>query len=124
MHAFLGLDLGTSSVKGVVVAADDGEVLARPERPLALIEEEPLAAAQDPLEWWTASAQVLLDLAEAARAADAQPLGLGLTGQKHALLPLGEDGRPLALAVLWCDGRAQSECDEIHEKFGRSTLGK
>jgi xylulokinase len=124
MHGFLGLDLGTSSVKGVLVAADDGEVLARSERSLALLEEEPLAAEQDPLEWWRAASAVLLDLAESARVGGVEILGLGLAGQKHALLPLDEKGLPLARAVIWCDGRARDECDEIHEKAGRSALGR
>lgn len=124
LDAFLGLDLGTSSVKGVLVAADDGEVLARSERPLELLEPEPLAAEQDPHAWWRASAAVLLDLAEAARSLSARPLALGLTGQKHALLPLDAEGRPLSRAVLWCDGRAQAECVEIHAKAGRSALGR
>jgi xylulokinase len=124
LSAFVGLDLGTSSVKGVVVAADDGEVLARSERALALIEDEPLAAEQDPQDWWRAASAVLLDLAEAARAADVKLLGLGLTGQKHTLLPLDAAGRPLQRAVLWCDGRAQAECVEIHARAGRSALGR
>ncbi|MCC7138205.1 MAG: xylulokinase [Planctomycetes bacterium] len=124
LDTFLGLDLGTSSVKGVLVAADDGEVIARSERSLHLAEPEPLAAEQDPHDWWNACAAVLLDLAVAARSLSARPLALGLTGQKHALLPLDAEGRPLARAVLWCDGRAHPECVEIHAKVGRSALGR
>lgn len=120
-ETFVGLDLGTSAVKGVVVDAADGTVRARAERPLALLEPAPLAAEQDPEAWVAAASAVLRELAAAA--AGTTPLALGLTGQKHALVALDAAGRPLAPAVLWCDGRAVEETAEVHARAGRA-LGR
>ena len=61
--AFLGLDLGTSSVKGVLVDGATGAVLAEAERPLALVEVGVLGAEQDPEAWWAAASAVLRELA-------------------------------------------------------------
>ena len=124
MDAFVGLDLGTSSVKGVLAAADDGATIATAERPLALLQPEPLAAEQDPEAWWTASCEVLRELTGRAAAQGVSLLGLGLSGQKHALLPLGDGDRPLCDAVLWCDARAVLETAEAHARVPRAALGK
>ncbi len=118
---YVGLDLGTSAVKGVLVDAD-GRTLATAERALELLEPTLLAAEQDPEAWWARSAEVLRDLASAAD--PARVAGIGLTGQKHALLALDADERPLAPAVLWCDGRATSETEEVHARVDRTTLGR
>ncbi len=121
--AVFGIDLGTSAVKGVLVAAATGEVLAEAERPLELVEVGALGAEQDADAWWAATVAVLQELAGAAAAQHVRPRALGLTGQKHALLPLDAAGRPLHRAVLWCDGRALEETAEVHARAGR-LLGK
>jgi xylulokinase len=117
---FLGLDVGTSSVKGVAVDGA-GRVLAQAERPLPLSGPEPLAAEQDAEDWWERSVEVLRELAAAA---GARVRALGLTGQKHALLPLDREGRALRPAMLWCDGRAAPEAREAERRVGRAALAR
>ena len=124
MDAFVGLDLGTSSLMGVLVNAVDGTTLATAERALELLEPEPLAAEQDPEAWWRAACEVLRELAAFAASSDVRAIGLGLTGQKHALLPLGDGDRPLQDAVLWCDARSTLETAEAHARAPRAMLGK
>lgn len=108
---FLGLDIGTSSVKGVATTAH-GRVLCEARESLVLLSEEPLAAEQDPESWWQASVAVLRTLA--AGVPDTRDVtAIGLTGQKHALLALDADDRPLGRAILWADGRAHAEAEEL-----------
>ena len=116
----LGLDLGTSSVKGVLVA-EDGEVVASAERALTLDEPEPGGAEQDPDAWWLAARETI---AELAATPSTWVTAVGLTGQKHAFLPLDAAGRPLCKAVLWCDGRATAEAQQAEDAIGRTALGK
>jgi xylulokinase len=116
----LGIDLGTSSVKGVLVA-DDGTVVASAERALALEESEPGAAEQDAGVWWVAARETI---AELVATPSTWVTAVGLTGQKHAFLPLDAAGKPLCKAVLWCDGRATTEATQAEEAIGRSALGK
>ncbi|MHC5011267.1 MAG: xylulokinase [Planctomycetota bacterium] len=109
-RGFLGLDLGTSAVKALLVD-EAGASLAAAERPLRLHRGSALAAEQDAGVWWEAAA-------EASRACLAEASGthvaaVGLTGQKHALLPVDAAGTPLARARLWADGRAAAEAAVI-----------
>lgn len=112
--AFLGLDLGTSSLKALLVDGD-GRALAEASERIALVSERPLQAEQDADAWWTAAVAAIR--ACLAGAPEARVRAIGLTGQKHALLPLDEEHRPLHPAVLWADGRATEECDEVRAVF-------
>lgn len=117
---YVGLDLGTSSIKGVLVD-EGGHILAAAERPLVLDTPEPLAAEQDPADWWRASCEVLR---EVVAGNERRVAVLGLTGQKHAFLPLDSAGKPLGKAVLWCDGRAAEEALDAERRVPRRELGK
>jgi xylulokinase len=111
MTRLVGLDVGTSSAKGVVID-ETGAVLAEAERAYPLSTPRPGWAEQDPEDWWRAAEAVLAQLR--AEAAD----GIGLTGQMHGLVVLGADERPLRPAILWNDGRSQPQCDAIEASLG------
>jgi xylulokinase len=111
----LGLDIGTSSAKGVVID-ETGAVLAEAERTYPLSTPRPGWAEQDPEDWWIAAEAVLAELR--AEAVD----GIGLTGQMHGLVVLGDAGRPLRPAILWNDGRSQPQCDAIEAEMGVERL--
>ncbi|MEA2283985.1 MAG: xylulokinase [Solirubrobacteraceae bacterium] len=115
MTRLIGLDIGTSGVKGVAIDPH-GAVLHVAERGYPLSTPRPGWSEQDPDDWWRATAEVL-DECEADRA-----LGIGLSGQMHGLVTLDERDRPLRPAILWNDGRTQAECDEIEERIGRERL--
>ncbi len=116
MTRLVGLDVGTSSVKGVALDGGDGRVVAVAERPLELSTPRPGWSEQDPDDWWAASVAVLDEL-DAASAG-----GIGLSGQMHGLVALGEDDRPLRPAILWNDGRTQRQCDAIEAAVGFERL--
>jgi xylulokinase len=111
----VGLDVGTTGVKAVAISPT-GEVLARAEEGYPLATTRPGWAEQDPDDWWRASeaALVRLDIVK--------PAGIGLSGQMHGLVCLGEDGRPLRPAILWNDQRTGAECAEIEERVGLERL--
>lgn len=119
--AYLGVDLGTSSVK-VLLVDPEANVLAAGGQPVALIAERPLQAEQDANAWWEATATAIgMCLASAG---NVSVRAVGLTGQKHALLALDERDEPLGPAVLWADGRATQEAEEMLAVFpsiGRRT---
>jgi len=111
MTALVGLDVGTTGVKALALAAD-GEVLARAEEDYPLAIPQPGWAEQDPEDWWRASEAAL-----AALGAD-DVAGIGLSGQMHGLVVLDERGRVLRPAILWNDGRTAAECVELEERVG------
>ena len=89
MTRLLGLDVGTSSVKGIAID-EDGAVLAVAERGYPLSTPRPGWSEQDPEDWWRGAAEVLEEL-DAASAA-----GIGLSGQMHGLVALDDAGAPAA----------------------------
>jgi xylulokinase len=112
-----GLDVGTSSVKGLLVSADGGQVVARAEVEHPLSTPRPGWAEQDPEDWWAGAEAVLRALGDAGGIA-----AIGLTGQMHGLVALDASGRVLRPAMLWNDGRTGAECREIEERVGLEAL--
>ncbi|MDQ4128833.1 MAG: xylulokinase [Actinomycetota bacterium] len=104
---FLGLDLGTSSVKALVIDAG-GEVRGEGSAPYRVHAPSPGWAESDPQDWWTA-------VAEATRAAIGQRgeeiEAVGLSGQMHGVVLSDEAGRPVRPAVTWADARSHEQLE-------------
>jgi xylulokinase len=119
---FLGIDLGTSSVKAVVLDREH-RVRATGSAPLTVQQPSPLWREQDPEAWWSAcDAAVQQALSGLPRAqGEAHPVeAIGLTGQMHGAMLLDGAGRTLRPAILWNDGRAHAECGLLEAKVPRS----
>jgi xylulokinase len=109
---FLGIDLGTSAVKALVV--DEREVVeAAAEAPLAVSHPTALASEQAPAAWWQAVCATLDQIAATSPAALAEVAAIGLSGQMHATVLLDATDQPIRPAMLWNDGRAHAEADEL-----------
>jgi xylulokinase len=113
---YLGIDIGTSSVKAVVMDDDDRPV-ATASAPLALSHPQPLWSEQAPQDWWQAVVDSLDALAAEAPAAMAAVRGIGLSGQMLGVTLLNAFDTPIRPALLWNDGRASAECAELHRCF-------
>jgi xylulokinase len=112
---FLGVDVGTSGVKAILVNAV-GDVEAAAITPLRLSTPQPGWAEQDPEAWWQASiASIRTVLASKPRATVA---AVGISGQMHSSVFLDAHGEVIRPALLWCDGRTTAECREITERVG------
>ena len=107
---FLGLDVGTSGVKAILVAAS-GDVVASATSPLTLSTPHPGWAEQDPEAWWQASVAALREVLTGKTAA--RVAGIGISGQMHSSVFLDRKGEVIRPALLWCDGRTTAECREI-----------
>ena len=111
-EAILGVDVGTSGVKGIAISAD-GEVLAVAEAGYPLSTPRPGWAEQDPEDWWRATQAVLARLPEGP---------VGFSGQMHGLVALDGDDTVLRPAILWNDQRTAAECAEIEQRVGLERL--
>jgi len=114
----IGLDIGTSGVKGIVVGPD-GSVLASAGADYPLLTPRPGWTEQEPEAWWRASAQVLRELQAKAPGGVA---ALGLTGQMHGAVFLDGDGEVIRPALLWNDQRTAAECALIERRVGPERL--
>jgi xylulokinase len=109
---FLGIDIGTTSVKSVLM--DDAQaVVAAASAPLQVSRPRPGWSEQDPAAWWGAACASLDQIAAAEPRAMAATSGIGLSGQMHGATLLDAADEVLRPAILWNDGRAAAECAEI-----------
>jgi xylulokinase len=109
---FLGIDIGTSAVKGVLVDERQA-ILAEASAPVQTRQPRPGWSEQDPEEWWRATETVVASLRATAPAGFGGVGGLGLSGQMHGALLLDAADAPIRPAILWNDGRAMAECREL-----------
>ncbi len=121
---FIGIDLGTSSVKAVLVD-DRQRLLATATRELVVSRPAPLWSEQNPADWVAATLEALRNLKRSASEAFRRCVGIGLSGQMHGAVLLDERDRPLRPCILWNDGRAAAECAEIEaaEPASRAITG-
>lgn len=116
MPAFLGIDVGTSGVKTIIVDAHD-RVLASAGAPLEIQRPRPLWSEQDPDAWWNATVATLDRLAAEHPDLMARVAALGLSGQMLGVTLLDAGDRPIRPALLWNDGRAGAECAELERRI-------
>jgi len=115
---FLGLDVGTSSVKSILISVDGG-VAAVATAPLSLDTPRPGWAEQDPEAWWDASRTVIRAVVD--QRPNARVAAVGVSGQMHSSVFLDKRGAVIRPALLWCDGRTTAECREIETRAGGET---
>lgn len=108
----LGLDLGTSGIKAVLVA-EDGSALAEASQSYKVSSPHPGWAETDPGEWERAAHSVVTSLL--ATVADADLVGVGIDGQMHGAVLVDEHAQPVRPAVLWPDSRAATELPRWRE---------
>lgn len=113
---YLGIDIGTSSVKAVLV--DEGQHMrASASAALSVSRPQALWSEQNPEDWWTAVCQAVAELRHKAGAAWAEIKAIGLSGQMHGAVLLDEAGVPIRPAILHNDGRAHAEAAELNAKL-------
>ncbi len=109
---YLGLDFGTSSVKGVLIDAQQ-KIVATASAPLKVSRPQPGWSEQNPEDWWKACNTVVKTLGKMKPKAIAAVEGIGLSGQQHGATLLGKDDKVLRPAILWNDARSFRECEDI-----------
>jgi xylulokinase len=107
---FIGLDLGTSGLKGVLIDAEQA-ILAEATAPLSVSRPGPGWSEQSPADW-LAAAEAVMD-AMAARQPLAEVRGIGLSGQMHGATLLDAADDVLRPSILWNDTRAAEEAAEL-----------
>ncbi len=104
---YIGIDLGTSGVK-VILLNEQGEVVAAQTEKLTVSRPHPLWSEQDPEQWWQATDRAMKALGDQHSLQDVK--ALGIAGQMHGATLLDAQQRVLRPAILWNDGRCAQEC--------------
>ncbi len=117
----MGIDLGTSGVKGILIDSD-GLLVAQNTAPLELSTPHPNWSEQDPAAWWDAVTNVIAAIVALAPERTSAISAVALSGQMHGATFIDRSGLALRAAMLWNDQRSGAECQYIVEKVGFDNL--
>src|SRR5947199_3000904 len=117
MPHLLGIDIGTSGTK-TLICDEDGRVLATAMAEHPISSPKPGWSEQNPEDWWQASISATRFVLKKAKVKGSDISAIGLSGQMHGSVFLGDGPKALRPALLWNDQRTAAECAEIEAKAG------
>lgn len=121
MSLYIGIDLGTSAAK-LLLVDEKGTIRNTVTREYPLIFPKPGWSEQEPSEWWSAC---LGGIAELLAGSDPQEVrGIGAGGQMHGLVALDDEDRVIRPAILWNDGRTSAEVEYLNNDIGKERLSE
>jgi xylulokinase len=124
MPYMMGIDVGTTGTRAVIVRPD-GHVMGATtadHQPMRM--PKPGWAEQDPEDWWQAAILAVRGALEQAQLQGDDIAAVGLSGQMHGVVCLDKANAVLRPALLWCDQRSQAQCDWITARVGADKLIK
>ncbi len=121
MKLFIGIDLGTSAVK-LLLVDEAGEIRRETTREYPLSFPQPGWSEQKPEDWWDGVVSGLQELLEGVDRS--QVCGIGAGGQMHGLVALDAQDAVIRPAILWNDGRTGEEVAYLNNVIGREKLSK
>lgn len=121
MNYLLGVDVGTSSTKSVLLA-ESGEVVAIGQKAYDFDTPRPGWAEQNPEVWWDAAKETIQQVLRASQIDPKSIQGIGFSGQMHGPVFLDRTGNSLRPAIIWADQRSTQECQQIYEIVGKEGL--
>ena len=121
--ALLGIDVGTTGVKAVLVGTD-GQVLGEAEVEQDVIVPRPTWSEQHPESWWQSTKAAVGQVMDATRSlpGPVEVRAIGLSGQMHSSVFLDADHSVIRPALLWNDSRTTPQCHEITARLGLDGL--
>jgi xylulokinase len=124
MSYLLGIDIGTSSIKAVLVDAESARIQgsARAEHPIHHLQSG--YAEQNPDDWWQATVSAVRGALRQTAVDPAAIRGIGLCGQMHGTVCLDEAARPIRPAIIWADGRSQAELTALLAQAAPNQLAR
>lgn len=119
--AVLGIDLGTSSVRALLLDGTGG-VVASAAQTYSIQAPHPGWAEQDPEDWWQATCAAIAECQRSAPQAAIR--SVSFSGQMHGTVLVDQDGNPLRPAIIWCDQRSAAEVNGFLSAFGKERLAQ
>ena len=117
---YIGIDLGTSSTKALLVN-EKGEIIRSASRSYGIIYPNPGWTEQNPEDWVNALKEIIKELSVGHKD---EIKGISFGGQMHGLVVLDKSDKIIRPCILWNDGRTEEETKYLNEIIGRETLSK
>ena len=120
MKAYLGIDIGTSAVKSIVLT-EKGHILGSGSSDFDVVVPKPGYAEQNPEDWWNGT---VISIKAALDSCTTKPevVAIGVTGQMVGSVLMDSDGKADEQCIIWMDQRASKECEYIKNKLGEETI--
>lgn len=118
---YLGIDLGTSSVK-LLLVDEKGNITSEVSKDYPVFYPHSGWSEQNPEDWWTQTVEGIKELTS--NIDKSLIKGIGCGGQMHGLVALDDNDKVIRPAILWNDGRTSEEVDFLNNKIGKSVLSE
>lgn len=118
---YLGIDLGSSSVKVALVEKSSGKslgVLQEPEEEMSMLALENGWAEQKPEDWWVFICIGIEKIKKQYNISKEEIVGIGISYQMHGLVLVDENGESLRKSIIWCDSRAVEIGNQAYKDIG------
>jgi xylulokinase len=122
MAYVMGIDVGTSGTRAIIVRPDGHVVGAATGDHQPMLMLKPGWAEQEPADWWEATIKAVRAALDAAGLKGDDIAAIGLSGQMHGVCLLDKTRAVLRPSLIWCDQRSQAQCDWITNKVGADRL--
>lgn len=121
MNTYIGIDLGTSGVKLLLIESN-GYVLAEHSENYPIYHPFPEWSEQNPEDWWYAVKKGLKELLKGQNGDSVK--GISFAGQMHGLVAIDKDGKVIRPCILWNDGRTEKQTKYLNETLGQAHLSE
>ncbi|WP_370479219.1 xylulokinase [Tamlana flava] len=121
---YLGLDIGSSSIKAAIVDIASGKsigVVQEPEKEMSMFAQKNGWAEQEPEDWWKHVCNAIKKLQKQYNISANSIKGIGISYQMHGLVIVDENGKPLRKSIIWCDSRAVKIGNDAFNVIGEET---
>ena len=118
---YLGLDIGSSSVKAALVEISSGKsigVVQEPREEMSMFAPKNGWAEQKPEDWWMHTCNAITRLKEQCNVSRTQTKGIGISYQMHGLVLVDKSGKNLRKSIIWCDSRAVEIGNKAFKEIG------
>lgn len=118
---YLGIDIGSSSVKVALVEIATGIskcVVQEPEEDMSIFSEQHGWAEQEPEDWWQYICTAIRRIKKETNILESTIFGIGIAYQMHGLVLVDADGNSLRKSIIWCDSRAVAIGDKACQEIG------
>ena len=118
MKYFVGIDLGTSSVRAVAVNTE-GRIAAAGQCEYDIMKPELNYAEQDMEQLWRAAVLAIRKMLSTGEEIRENISGIGFSGQMHGLVMLDAHGKLIRNAIIWADQRSSKQIEQIYGTIPR-----
>ena len=117
MSYLLGIDLGTSSVKSLIIDTE-GHIISVGQEDYDFDIPQIGYAENDPMVWWNATKNTIRTALAKGKIIPSEIKGIGFSGQMHGLVAVDKNGQVVRTGIIWAEQRSSEQINFVKQKIG------